>query len=154
MTTTQQESSRQNHAHCSLPKRKLGDVNISDRPRNSTIARRHFSRDTLCLTQCLIVVRIRRVQRDDGIDPRVCRHGAAVLLGALDGTAPAERVAVAGRKGRHVLTVAGDDLCVVARVVVVLVCADISELLPSGVRFSDSQCMVILSPAAAVEPSA
>lgn len=56
-----------------------------------------------------------------GIKLTVSANGAAVVLGALDGTAPTLGLAVLGRELGDLLAVDGDELGVVARGVVELV---------------------------------
>lgn len=104
-----------------LPESKLRDVDVSHLPRDTTIVGAHLTAHTWRLTHGLIVVRVRRVKRDDGVDPGVRTHGTAVLLSAFDGAAPAESVAVVGGERGDLLSVAEDGLGIVAAVVIVLV---------------------------------
>ncbi len=66
----------------------LRDFDIRDGPCHPTVARRHLARDTLRFSHGLVVVRIRRVQRDRSVDPLMRRDGTAVFSGAFDRAAP------------------------------------------------------------------
>jgi hypothetical protein len=120
---------------------------------HATIARRHLASHTLTLARSLVVVRVRRVQSDLRVHPLVRGHGTTVIFGALNGAAPTLGLAVTGRERGDLLAVDQDDLRVVARGIVELVC-EASVLFDCVSSPGCSQCIVILSPACAFFPSA
>lgn len=101
-----------------LSERKSRNINLRNLPCLPPITRRHLPRSTTLLVHSLIVVWIRRVQRDDRVDPLMRCYSTAVCLGAFDGAAPAERVAVAGGQCGDLAAVDEHELRVVACCVV------------------------------------
>lgn len=141
--TEHKTSSEQQTERLRAAERKFGDLNGSHSPSFATIRGAHLAGDALALAHGVNVVGIGNIKDYFGVSPSCLRyvsslllffsclspmskltvsgHGTAVLLSTLNSATPALSVAVAGRQLSNLLAVDGDDLGVVARVVVELV---------------------------------